>query len=157
MRSLLGEAFNCIEETPISRFPGIQTAAREIEFIEARGLIVERHSFRPSNRSISDPTDTECLINKWHVEDFLPRATMSLQTLAIAGAAFAAELLRKARRTLDSGTIRAIVSVQKSTEDLPFQTCTVRLHKLRAKHPWLDENLENYKKEAILYMDANKG
>ena len=103
-----------------------------------------------------DETAFECSKSKLYLDDFVD-ARMPLAELAKVGWAYAM-YLRKA--LLDSpvrGTFRIIVDVQLPDSGHEGRnSCSVRVHRVRPEQPWLADDLESYKENAILVHDFRK-
>jgi hypothetical protein len=152
MHELLGDDLAaCSANLSLASFPKLADLAVRVEFSQAQDMLIVGHLLpSPTN----DPTGTECQINRWHIEDLVPPSYQTPRGLADAGIAFAMSILEKAKASSPDTPLRAIISVQEKTQDLPYQGCTVRLHILRPQNPWLTDDLDGYRTEALLVIDT---
>lgn len=154
MKELLGNDLSVLlERSSLAAFPKLADLVGEIQFLQDRGMVRVRDSYSANDQPVDDPTGIECLNNRWHIEDLVPDDYQTPRGLAEAGIAFAIALLEKAKPAVMNDVLRAIVSVQEKSDDNPFQSCTVRLHILRPENPWLADDLDGYREEALLVID----
>jgi hypothetical protein len=108
---------------------------------------------RPRTNGVDDETGFECSLSKMNLEGFVD-AGMPLSELARIGCAYAMHLRQALLDSPVSGSFRIIVSAQVPDSELEVgNTCTVRFHKVRPNQPWLADDLESYKEEAIWVFD----
>lgn len=100
-----------------------------------------------------DETGFECLLSKAYIQDFVTQ-NPSLSELCRVGLAYGFYVRRAIAESEVHGDFRFIVDAQLPDPNGPQEnTCSVRFHKLRRDQPWLSEDLESYKHNAILVMD----
>jgi hypothetical protein len=118
---------------------------------EVDGCIVPVAS--PNIVRLEDETGTECHWSKFHLEDLLPVDVGSEEMARMA--VDYVWLLRSSLATARiSGPFRLIVSVElPGLKPLAKAICTVRFHRVRHGQPWLADDLEAYKNEAIATCD----
>jgi hypothetical protein len=152
MHELLGDDLAaCSANLSLAPFTKLADLAAQLDFSQHRGILFVGR-IRPT--PTDDPTGTECQMNRWHIEDLVPPSYKTPRGLAEAGIAFAMSLLGKAKASGPGTPLRAIISVQEKTDDIPYQGCTVRLHTLRPNNPWLADDLDGYRTEALLVIDT---
>jgi len=127
-------------------------------FEQNRGCILLR-SLASSKSSVlpnlkDDETGIEAFINHIHLEDFVS-PDVSFFELARLGCDFGFALRTRLGEEQLSGPFRVIVSARAAdpASDGVHDTCVVRFHKRRPNQPWLDDELESYRDEAIAVMD----
>lgn len=103
--------------------------------------------------STLDETGFECLLSKTYLQDSFSY-NVSLSELCRIGLAYGFYVLHAISASQVHGEFRFIVDAQLPSPDAPrANACSVRFHKLRPDQPWLSEDLESYKQNAILVMD----
>jgi hypothetical protein len=101
-----------------------------------------------------DQTGIEAAINEIHIEDFLV-AQLPFFELARLGCDFAFALAKRLQDKIPNTRFRVIVSaIQHGETETVRDTCVVRFHAQRKHQAWLDENLENYRCEAVGVFDV---
>jgi len=153
MKCILGgdeENLNCYD---VHLPQGLIDELKSIEFIETGDLVLVEGNYGFVAEHVPDPTGIECLANHWHIDDLIPTSEYSESHMAKLGIGFARELQHKLLATSFRGEFRAIVSVADLLDDSLQRGCTVRCHKLRPGNPWLHEDLEGYRSEALLVID----
>jgi hypothetical protein len=153
MKHILGGGIQDLNDFSVELPEGLVAELKSIEFVELGDLVVVKGDHQPTVEHVLDPTGTECLTNHWHIDDLIPTSEYSESEMARLGIRFARELQNKLQGTLIPGQFRVIVSVTHLLDDPLQQTCTIRCHKLRLTNPWLSEDLEGYRSEAILVLD----
>jgi hypothetical protein len=154
MRQILGDSLSLASAGELTRKMTKEFA--KTRFVERDGLAVMKGGYKSTKNVVDDPTGVECLLNKWHVEDFLETSDPSEFDLATLGWSFTKRLKEIIDLASLTGDLRLIMSVSQSLDTPPVYTCTVHFHKVRPNNPWLDEDLENYKDEAIAVIDWNQ-
>ncbi len=100
-----------------------------------------------------DETGIEAALSEINIERFLGKST-DRSELSRLGLDFGFFLGKELMRSGFAGPFRVIVSTQPADPSLSVgDTCTVRFHRMRAGQDWLDDDLENYKSEAIAVLD----
>lgn len=100
-----------------------------------------------------DETGFECLLSKTYLQDFFTR-DISLSELCRVGLAYGFYLRKAISESQVFGQFRFIVDAQlPDRDDSQEHACSVRFHKLRPDQPYLLEDLESYKHNALLVMD----
>ncbi len=119
-----------------------------------RLLAVSRSSLLADLMSRDDETGIETTINELHLEDYLD-LEIPLFELARLGCDFAFLLAKGLHDGRPRNRFRVIVSAMDANKpDSVKNTCVVRFHQQRDGQQWLDENLENYRNEAIAVFDV---
>jgi hypothetical protein len=95
-----------------------------------------------ADKVLIDRTGSECFHNKIHIDDIIDSVTPEEQLKC--GLYFAYQLAKKIKATFGQG-FNIILSYDE-------EYCVVRFHKIRINESWLDDNLDNYKMEAVLLL-----
>jgi hypothetical protein len=102
-----------------------------------------------------DETGIEAALNDINVERFLGKPT-DRSELSRLGLDFGFLLGKKLMRSGIAGPFRVIVSTHPADPSLSVgDTCRVTFHRKREGQVWLDDDLENYKLEAVAVLDFN--
>jgi hypothetical protein len=153
MRSLLKNKSADLQSVRIALPDVLTQDLADTDFVEHEGLVTFKGGFKAGGEAKKDPTGVECLLNKLQMDEFVPRRSTSLLTLTRIGISYALAVKEKLERTRIPGEFRIVVSAGRSlTRAIPF-TCTFRFHRLRKRNPWLKDDIESYKNEAILTID----
>ena len=137
-------------EMPVNELPPalIQRAATPLT--EANGCVVP--ALAPSVTWVEDETGTECFWSHFHLEDFLARPT-SLEEVARTALDYVWPLRKGILASHLSGSFRMIAAIEMPGLAQAKPNCVIRFHRVRPDQPWIEENLESYKQEAILVCD----
>ena len=148
-----------LEPVPESLIDKVRDGFKEVD-----GCVVPR-SFRASSiwagthqkeNGIDDETGFECSLSEVHIEDFVD-SSISASELARIGCAYAMYLRRALVGSSVSGQFRIIVDVQQADTELDVgKVCVVRFHRIRPGQPWLVDDLESYKENALWVFDFDK-
>ena len=133
MRRFLGE----LKENPPGLSPKLSSILNA-GFVEEKGCVLlasEKRDSEFDRTATQDETGYESFVNHVHVE-------------SLGEALEFARRLKKALTSLFPGDFAVIVSFD-------GREATVRFHRLRAGHTWLNENLEEYREEGIALMDSD--
>src|SRR6266568_1785032 len=99
-----------------------------------------------------EETGVESALTEVHIEAFLDEVA-GLSEVARLGLDLGFLLQRELKSSRISGPFRIIISAQLADPDLKVgNTCTVRFHKQRTGQVWLDDDLEEYREEAIAVL-----
>jgi len=111
--------------------------------------------FSPLNPRVensNDETGFECSLSKIHVGDFVDEETTPLLQMIRMGIAFGHQLRAALLSSRLEGPFRIIISGQLQSENVD-KSCTVRFHRRRAGQRWLSDDLDEYKREALMVWD----
>ena len=153
MRSLLKIKSGDLRSVRIELPDALQQHLAALEFTEQKGLVTSSRRIKGSEEARKDPTGVECLLNKLQMDEFVPRRSTSLRMLTRLGVSYALAVKEKLEKTRIPGDFRIIVSASRSLDKSIPYTCTFRFHRLRKISPWLKEDIESYKSEALLTID----
>jgi hypothetical protein len=127
-------------------------------FKEVQGCTFYRDLFHADQLSdslfeiVMDKTGYDCSVNHIHLEEYCQKgAIRDVQSLALISVQCASFLADSLRKKYPDDSFKILVSVR--DED---RTCTMRFHKERRGEPWIDDDLEHYKEEAVFVMDTSK-
>jgi len=116
-------------------------------FEEVCGVVSARgRMHKSSGKQRDDETGIECVINKFHIDDFVDESTPVKEMVPIA-ICFALKLKDSLLASTLDGPFRIIISGSMG------HSCTVRFHRLRPMQAWLADDLESYKTEALMSID----
>jgi hypothetical protein len=100
-----------------------------------------------------DETGIEAALSEINIERFLDRPVEQSE-LTRLGLDFGFLLGKELMHSGIVGPFRVIVSTQPADPSTSVgDTCTVRFHRMREGQVWLDDELENYKTEAVAVLD----
>lgn len=160
MLSLLGRDPEFLEPSSVSIPAPLSDWATQ-GFKEVDGCVVPSSfpstsiwsSSRVKTENIDDETGVESALTEVHIEAFLDEVA-GLSEVARLGLDLGFLLQRELKSSRISGPFRIIISAQLADPDLKVgNTCTVRFHKQRTGQVWLDDDLEEYREEAIAVLD----
>ncbi|GGF58562.1 hypothetical protein GCM10011332_10150 [Terasakiella brassicae] len=92
-----------------------------------------------TNENSPDITGRECTINKFHIEDYVNKNVYQQAFLTIK---YIWEMCKDYNCRIILGDDEGDLNI--------------RFHQIRYAEKWLDENLEKYKLNGILYLDTNE-
>jgi len=153
MRTLLHGRARPLERFKVALPDSLRKFLEEAEIVDRTGVVVFTGGFKDDGKPCTDPTGVECLINKVHMDEFLPGRRASLRQITRIGISYALALRKKIRETKIAGDFRIIVSASRSLAASRRATCPVGFHVLRKNNPWLVEDIESYKHDAVLTID----
>jgi hypothetical protein len=108
------------------------------------------------NQNIRHRTDYECFENHLHTSDLWKKHINGQQHL-LAGIMIADNWRYKLKSTFPSVRFKIILSflvLPIDTDDIYIRDdCVVRFHSVRTGEYWIDDNLDNYKHEAMGIID----
>ena len=120
-------------------------------FKDVEGCVFFRDLFRHDRADglplYHDATGYECAVNRIRLEDWLDRDAAREPVALAATVHGCARFLAAGLDRFSTDAFRIIASVQDRTSMLRF-------HKLREGERWLRDDLEGYKEEALLVLDA---
>ena len=153
MKSLLKTKSTDLQSVRIALPDALRQHLAEAGFIEHEGLVTFKGGFKAGSEAKKDPTGVECLLNKLQMDEFIPPRSTSLAKLLRIGISYALAVKEKLEKTRISGGFRIILSAGRSSSRTIPHTCTFRFHRLRKNNPWLLDDIESYKNEALLTID----
>jgi len=120
-------------------------------FVRVNGAIVLK-ALTQGAKAISladfpDETGYESFVNHIHIEDYVPHEHRSALVLMANGISLASRVLGLLRQSYPTEEFDVIVSFQENH-------CTVRFHKKRTGQQLLRDNLDDYKEEALMVLQA---
>lgn len=127
------------------------------EFGEVGELVTFTEAEPLQTGKLNDLTATECLLNKWQMDEYVSDPSISLEDLTRIGVCFAFALQAKLAQSPIRAELRIIVSCNSALDETLPNTCTVRFHRVRLGNPWLRDNLEGYTPEGVLTLDWRNG
>jgi hypothetical protein len=107
--------------------------------IVLKALLPAAHSSSVSD--FTDETGYECFVNHIHVEDYVPLASKS--AALATGISLANHLETLLHHVFPNEEFEIIVSLEGTH-------CVVRFHKKRTGQQWLQDELDNYREEALM-------
>jgi hypothetical protein len=137
-------------EMPVEELPPALLDKAATPLTEAKGCVVP--ALDPSVIWVEDETGTECFWTHFSLESFLPEAT-PLEEMARTALDYVWPLRKGILASHLSGSFRMIASVEMPGLAQAKPSCVIRFHRLRFGQPWIAENLDSYKDEAILVCD----
>ncbi len=137
-------------EMPADELPPALLQKAATPLTEANGCVVP--VLTPSVTWVDDETGTECLWSHFHLEDFLPEVTR-LEEVARTALDYVWPLRKSILAAQLFGLFRMIAAIELPDLEQPKSSCVMRFHRIRPGQPWLAEDLESYKHEAILVCD----
>ncbi len=155
MRNLLGGRPRPLERFKVALPKSMKKFLKEVEITNRKGLVVFTRGFKDSGEARTDPTGVECLINKEHMDTFLPKGRTSLKQITLVGISYGLALREKIQETKIRREFRIILSSSRSLDGSRRPVCSVRFHVLRKNNPLLADNIESYKLEQLLTVDWN--
>jgi len=157
MLKLLGADPAFLEPSSIQMPNGLALIATG-GFNETNGCVVSRliagaDAAQRTLDSADDETGIEAALSEVNIERFLDER-IELSELSRLGLDFGFLLRKELTRSGLEGPFRVIVSAQSADPSLNMGgTCTVRFHRQREGQVWLDDDLENYRGEAVAVLD----
>lgn len=137
-------------EMPIDELPPALLQKAAMPLTEANGFIVPAHA--PAVTWVEDETGTECFWSHFNLEDFLPEAT-PLEEVARMALDYVWPLRKGILAAHLSGSFRMIAAIEMPGFAQLKPSCVIRFHRLRSGQPWIAEDLDSYKQEAIMVCD----
>jgi hypothetical protein len=103
----------------------------------------------------SDQTGLECFVNHLHMEEYVESTstTLTFNLLLAQGWQCATHLAERLVAYRPEVGFRIIIGAGEGT----WPTCTVRFHLIRDDENWLSDDLEEYREEAVGFMDTKMG
>lgn len=152
MRRIMGDALNHLDSVQCELPPRFVEHLKKMCIVEIEGAVVVDDASGWDDSFANDLTGLECFVNHYHIDR---PGDGSLRASATAGIVAAKEFKRMIEVTKIPGEFRVIVSANyNSVCEPPFYGAVVRFHKIRPdQQAWVDDDLENYKREGILTID----
>jgi hypothetical protein len=137
-------------EMPVYELPPALLHRAATPLVEVNGCIVP--ALAPPVTWLEDETGTECFWTHFHLESFLAEPT-PVEEVARTALDYVWSLRKGILASHLSGSFRMIAAIEMSVPARDKHSCVIRFHRMRPKQPWIAENLESYKQEAILVCD----
>lgn len=155
MNAVIGD-YKDLEDLAVPLPESMLNDLEKEEFTKVEEIVTLKGAYTPSKEGRKDPTGIECRVNRWHFDEVVADKPPSMQEITRLAISFAMALRRKVDNARIPGKYRIIISSNSSNADIG-PSGSVRFHQIRDWNPWMKEDIESYRREAVMVIDWETG